>query len=160
MQSRVTARLSWPGITAAFCSVLVILLGLIVLTGWAIRSLFLIQVAPNFAPMQPITAVSFVLSGIALLCILMARPHLTAIASAIIAALSLASLFEYVFHISLGIDRFLGVASITTLAPFRGRMSPTTALCFAVFALVTMLARQRRFTKRSSLLGVAGLLIA
>ena len=161
MQSRVNApRLSWPGITAAFCGALVILLGSTVLTGWAIRSLFLTQVAPNFAPMQPNTAVSFVLSGIALLGILIARPRLTAIASAITGALSIASLLEYVFHTSFGIDQFLGIASITTLAPVRGRMAPTTALCFAIFALVTMLARHRRFTKRSSLLGVAGLLIA
>jgi signal transduction histidine kinase len=161
MQSRVTApRWSWPGVTAAFCGALVILLGSIVLTGWAIRSLFLIQVAPHFAPMQPNTAVSFVLSGVALFGILMARARLTAIASSITAALSLASLFEYVFHTSFGIDQFLGVASITTLAPFRGRMAPTTALCFAIFAVVTLLARHRRFTKRSPLLGVVGLLIA
>ncbi len=161
MQARVSAaRLSWPGMTAAVCGALVILLGSIVLMGWAIHSTFLIQIAPNFAPMQPNTALSFLLSGIALLGIVIGRPRLSVIASALAAAISLASILEYLLHANLGIDEFLSVAFVTTLTPYRGRMSPTTALCFAVFALVTILAQHRRIARRSRLLGVAGLLVA
>ena len=59
--------MSWPGMTGALCSVLVILLGAIVLLGWAVHSPLLIQVAPDLAPMQRNTAVSFALIGLALL---------------------------------------------------------------------------------------------
>jgi len=145
---------------AAFCGALVMLLGSIVLTGWAIHSPFLIQIAPDFAPMQPNTAVSFVLSGIALLGIAIATPRLTVIASAITATLSLASVLEYLLHANFGIDEFFSVAFITTLTPYRGRMSPATALCFTIFAVVTMLSQQRRLAQRTPLVGVTGLLLA
>jgi len=54
-------------ITGALGGALAILLGSVVLTGWVVHSSFLVQVAPNLAPMQRNTAVSFILSGIALL---------------------------------------------------------------------------------------------
>jgi len=146
--------------TAALCGALVILLGSIVLTGWAIYSPFLVQIAPNFAPMQRNTALSFLLSGIALLGIVIARPRLTLIASAITAAVSLASILEYVVHANFGIDELLGVAFINTHISDHGRMSPITALCFTVLAAVMWLAQTRLFAKRSPLLGVTGLLIA
>jgi len=161
MRSRVSApSLSLPGMTAALCGALVILLGSIVLTGWAIYSPFLVQIAPNFAPMQRNTALSFLLSGIALLGIVIARPRLTLIASAITAAVSLASILEYVVHANFGIDELLGVAFINTHISDHGRMSPITALCFTVLAAVMWLAQTRLFAKRSPLLGVTGLLIA
>ena len=161
MQFGVNApRLSRSRTTAALCGALVFLLGSIVLLGWAIHSTFLIQVALNFAPMQPNTALSFLLSGIALLGIVVAKPRLTVIVSAITATISIASVLEYLFLANFGIDELLGVAFVTTLTPIRGRMSPTTALCFAVFAVVTILAQHRRFAKRSPLLGVTGLLVA
>src|SRR5665213_922656 len=132
--------------TSSVCGALAILLGSIVLTGWAIHSVFLIQIAPNLAPMQPNTALSFLLSGIALLGIVIARPRLTLLASAITAAVSLASILEYLLHENFGIDELFSVAFITTHSPYHGRMSPTTALCFTVFALVTMLAKPGLFT--------------
>ena len=110
--------------------------------------------------MQPNTALSFLLSGIALLGIVIAMPRLIVIASAITATLSLASILEYLLHANFGIDELLSVAFITTLTPDHGRMSPATALCFTAFAVVTMLTQAPRFTKRSPLLGVTGLLIA
>ncbi len=161
MRARVSAiSLSWPRTTAAICGILAILLGSIVLIGWAIHSTFLIQVAPNFAPMQPNTAVNFLLSGIALLGIVNAKPRLTVTVSAITAMISIASLLEYLFLANFGIDELLSAAFITTLTPFRGRMSPATALCFTVFAVVTILAQRRGTAKRSPLLGVTGLLVA
>ena len=161
MRAPVSApRLSWLGMTAALCGALVVLLGSIVLTGWAIHSTFLIQVAPNLAPMPPNTALSFLLSGIALLGIAIARPRITVIASSITAAISRASILEYLFHANFGIDELLSVAFITTLTPDHGRMSPATVLCFTLFAVITMLAEGRRFTERAPFLGVTGLLIA
>ena len=58
--------MSWPRMTGAVCGALAILLGSVVLLGWAIHSPLLIQVAPDLAPMQRNTAASFVLIGLAL----------------------------------------------------------------------------------------------
>jgi signal transduction histidine kinase len=146
--------------TGAVCGVLAILLGSIVLLGWAIHSAFLVQVAPDLAPMQRNTAVSFMLGGLALLGIVMRRPRLTIIGSAIAAAVAAATLLEYLFRASFGIDQLQGVAYITTHTSDPGRMSPTTALCFLAIAAGFVLSQTRRFANRSAVLGVAGLLVA
>jgi len=146
--------------TEALCGACAILLGSAVLLGWATHSAFLIQVAPNLAPMQRNTAVSFILSGIALLGIIIGRPPLTLIGSAITAAISAGSILEYLFHANFGIDELLGVAFITTQTPDHGRMSPTTALCFLVFAAGAFLAHTSLSHRRSAVLGLTGFLVA
>jgi signal transduction histidine kinase len=146
--------------SGAVGAVLVIALGSLVLLGWAIHSPFLIQVLPNLAPMQRNTALNFILSGIALLGIVTGKPRLTLLGSAITFTVSAGTIFEYLFHANFGIDQLLGVAFITTQTPEPGRMSPTTALCFTVFAAVTMLCECGLINKRSPFLGVTGLLLA
>ncbi len=161
MQTRVSAT-AWSAlrITGALGGALAVLLGSMVLTGWAVHSTFLIQMAPNLAPMQRNTAVSFILSGIALLGIIIGRAPLTLIASAITAAISAGSVLEYLFHANFGIDELLGVAFITTQTPDHGRMSPTTALCFLVFAVGAVLAQTSLSRHRSAILGLTGFLVA
>ena len=161
MQARVSAT-AWSAlrITGALSGTLAILLGSIVLTGWAVHSSLLIQVAPNLAPMQRNTAVNFILSGIALLGIIIGRPPLALIGSAITAAISAGSALEYLFRASFGIDELLGAAFITTQSPDHGRMSPTTALCFLVFAVGAVLAQTSLSRKRPAVLGLTGLLVA
>ncbi len=161
MLTRVYARgLSPLRTTGAFCGILAILLGSVVLLGWAFHSDLLIQVAPNLAPMQRNTAVNFILSGIALLGIVMGHSRLTLASSAIAATLSASSLLEYLFHVNFGIDELLGVAFITTHTPAHGRMSPITALCFVIFAVGAALSQASRIGKRSEVLGLTGLLVA
>ncbi len=142
------------------CGVLAILLGSVVLVGWAVNSTFLIRVAPNLAPMQRNTAASFVLSGLALLGIVMNRSRLTLACSAIAASLAAATLLEFFFHANFGIDELLGVTYIATKASGPGRMAPTTALCFILLAGCFVLVQSSLITNRSRLLGVAGSLIA
>jgi signal transduction histidine kinase len=146
--------------TGAFCSILTILLGIVVLTGWAIHAPLLIQVAPDLAPMQRNTAVSFALIGLALLGIVRRKPRLTLIGSIIAGAVAAASLFEYLLGVNFGIDELLGAAYITTQTSDPGRMSPTTAICFIVLATGFALAQTKLRKNRSALLGVAGLLVA
>ena len=161
MRIRVNALgLSWTTITGAICGALTILLSLTVLVGWLVHSTFLIQIAPDLAPMQRNTAISFALCGIALLGIIASRPRLTLIGSTIAAALSIGSILEYLFHTSFGIDELLGVAFIATRAPDHGRMSPTSALCFIVFAAGVVLAQTSLHRNRSAVLGITGLLVA
>src|SRR5580704_1007645 len=151
---------SWPGLTAALAGVLAILLGLVVLVGWAVHSTFLIQVSPNLAPMQRNTAVSFILCGLALLGIVMGRPRLTLIGSAVTGTLAVITLVEYLFRANLGIDQLLGVAYITSQASAPGRMSPATALCFILLAAGFVWTQSSLRTSRSSMMGLTGLLVA
>jgi signal transduction histidine kinase len=152
--------ISWPGITGGFCGILAILLGTLVLIGWAIHAALLIQVMPDLAPMQRNTAVSFALIGLALLGIVRRKPRLTLFGSTIAGTIAAASLFEYLLRIDFGIDEFLGGAYITTQTSDPGRMSPTTALCFIVLATGFALAQTRLRKNRSAVLGVTGLLVA
>jgi signal transduction histidine kinase len=152
--------MSWPGLTGALCGLLAILLGSVVLLGWAAHSPLLIQVAPDLAPMQRNTAASFVVIGLALLGIVWSKPRLTFVTSAITATFAGATLFEYLLRTNFGIDEMLGAAYITTQTSHPGRMSPTTALCFIVLAGGFVLAQARLRTYRSSVLGITGLLVA
>jgi len=161
MRARTSSSgMSWPRMTGALCGILAILLGIIVLLGWAIHSPFLIQAAPDLAPMQRNTAVSFALIGLALLGILWSKSTLTLVTSAITATFGAATVFEYLFGANFGIDELLGAAYITTQTSSPGRMSPTTALCFIVLAAGFVLAQTSLRAHGSSVLGVTGLLVA
>jgi signal transduction histidine kinase len=146
--------------TGAVCGALAILLGSLVLAGWAVHSTFLIQVAPDLAPMQRNTAVSFALCGLALLGIVMGRPRLTFTGGSVTATLAVVTLLEYLFRINFGIDELLGISYITTHTSSPGRMSPTTALCFIVLAAAFVLAQTGPRINRSAVLGVTGLMVA
>ncbi len=152
--------MSLPKIAGALCGWLTILLGSAVLVGWAIHSTFLIQIAPNLAPMQRNTALSFIMAGLAFLGIVMSRPRLTFVGAATMGALATASILQYLFGANFGIDQILGTAYITTKTSSPGRMSPTTALCFFVLAASFLLAQTRLRTRRAAVLGVTGLLVA
>ncbi len=152
--------ISLPRMTGALCGALATLLGSVVLVGWAVHSTFLIQVAPNLAPMQRNTAVSLALSGLALLGIVMRRPRLTFIGSGITATLAVVSLLEYLFGANFVIDELLGVAYITSQTSDSGRLSPTTALCLIVLATGFVLTQTSLLANRSPVLGVTGLLVA
>jgi signal transduction histidine kinase len=146
--------------TGAICGALAILLGSVVLVGWAVHSTFLIQVAPDLPPMQRNTAVGFVLCGLALLGIALGRPRLTLIGSAIAAVLAAASFLEYLFHASFKIDELLGAGYITTQTSHPGRMAPASALCFMALATGFVLSQASLLSNRSPVLGVPGLLVA
>ena len=146
--------------TGALCGALAILLGSVVLLGWTVHSTFLIQVAPNLAPMQRNTALSFALTGLALLGIVWSKPRLTFIGCALTATFAVVTLLEFLLHTSLGIDELLGVTYIATRASGPGRMAPTTAVCFILLAGCFVLAQTRLLTNRSTMLGLAGSLVA
>ncbi len=135
-------------------------LGLAALLGWAIHSTLLIQVNPNFAPMQRNAAISFLLAGAALWGAALNRPRLVLISGLSTAALASLSLLEYAFRTNLGIDQLLGAAYVITKTSDPGRMSPTAALCFLAVAVGLLLTQANPRIKKSSILGVIGLFVA
>src|SRR5580698_3177342 len=137
----------------ALAGALAVLLGSVVLVGWAIHSTSLIQVAPNLAPMQRNTALGFILTGLALLGIVIGKPKLTFSGSAATITLAAVTLLEYLFRVNFGIDELLGVAYIRNEVTDPGRMAPTTALCFIILTGFFLLVRSSLITNRSALLG-------
>ncbi|MEO7987192.1 MAG: response regulator [Gemmatimonadales bacterium] len=130
------------GVTATF-------LGALVLTGWYAQAPILLQLHPALVAMQFNTAVGFVLAGAGLWCLARGHERLGAGCGALLAAVGLLTLLEYLTGRQLGLDQLvwqLGVdrrvmgdfAVIKTSEP--GRMAPNTALSFSLLG-VSFLAR-------------------
>ncbi len=125
------------------CGSLLIALGAAVMMGWYIDSQTLIQIYPSFAPMQYNTALGFLLSGVALICLIKKQRRTTKILGYLIGLLGITTLFQYIFHVNFGIDQLLMDQSIMTRTSHVGRMAPNTALCFTLTGLFFVLGRDK-----------------
>jgi hypothetical protein len=105
-------------------------LGLVVMAGWHLQSATVLQLRSTFAPMQYNTALSFLLCGTALLALTYSWSRLAAACSAVVTAIGLLTLSQYLLGIDIGIDQLLIKASITVQTSHPGRMAPNTAVCF------------------------------
>ncbi|WP_051560555.1 ATP-binding protein [Marinobacterium jannaschii] len=121
------------------------LMGLVVMTGWYSKNQLLIQIDPEFVPMQFNTALGFLMSGTGLLAAIYNRRYLMVGLGGMLAALGGLTLAEYLADVDLGIDQLLMEHYITTLTSHPGRMAPNTALCFLLtgMALVSAFLLQR-----------------
>lgn len=150
----------WPKRVALTTGTASCLLGLAVLVGWAVHYVPLIQISSALAPMQRMTALGFVLCGLALIFISTGSRRAAAICAAFPLFIAALTCVEYVFDADLGIDQLLGRGYITVLAPQPGRMSPVTAVCFLLIAsaLATVAFRSlARFV--SAIQGIVGSLV-
>lgn len=127
-------------------SLVVVVLGLLVLLGWALQNDALTRVFPDFIAMKANTALCFVLFGLSALFLSSADPRLktlsyfSAAAGGLIAVLTLG---EILFGWNLGIDQllFLDVIDPTgTASP--GRMAPLTAMSFTMLGFVSILRQK------------------
>ncbi|HEY6306844.1 MAG TPA: PAS domain S-box protein [Candidatus Angelobacter sp.] len=123
-------RSHWPGRVALSAGVMVCALGAVVLVGWHVHWTLLIQVFPALAPMHHTTALSFLLSGIALVLAASGRRRAAAICAALPLLLAATICLEYAAHADFGIDRLLGSEYIKVRTTNPGRMSPVSAICF------------------------------
>jgi signal transduction histidine kinase/CheY-like chemotaxis protein len=134
--------------TLTACSIaagsLTLLLGLVVIVGWYTGNTTLIQVMPQFVPMQYNTALGFVACGAGLVMLAIGRVRAAAILGGLAAGIGALTLFQYVTGVSLGIDELLMEHDITVKTSHPGRMAPNTATCFTLFGLA-LLVRPRRW---------------
>ena len=111
-----------------------VMLGALVLWGWAQGSVALISLLPGLPAMMPNTAVGMLLLGAGTLA-WQAEHKLGAyagrVAAGAAALLGLGTAMQYVTGIDLGIDRLL-FPGRTWIAPMHGRMSQATALSFTL----------------------------
>lgn len=99
--------------TSLTTGVATLVLGLIVLLGWYTDNRTLIQVVPTFVPTQYNTALGFVFSGAALLCLLLGRLRLARIAGCLVLLVGGLTLVEYITGVNLGIDELFMKHEIT-----------------------------------------------
>jgi len=145
------AGLRTAGLT---CGTGTLLLGLVVIVGWYIGSRTLIQVLPQFVPMQYNTALGFVLSGAALLLLIRGRERGAIALGALAALIGALTLAEYAAQVDLRIDELLMKHDITTETSHPGRMAPNTAMCFLLVGLAVAWSPRRWSLRSRSLLRV------
>lgn len=152
----------WPKRVIQAAGLSVSALAVVVLIGWQIHSRSLIQVLPTLAPMQRMTALGFLLSGIALVLLSVGRKRPAGVGSLAVLVLAGLVCLEYALDADFGIDELLGRDSIDSHTPNPGRMSPVTALCFIAGSVAVLVAASRRLTRSvSATVGIlASMLVA
>src|SRR2546422_11715175 len=105
-------RVSHLSRCSVLASLLVILLGALALTGWAMDSARLKSVFPGLFPMVPLTAVAFVLAGLSLWLLRSENqefiPRRIAKACGVmIVFIGAVTVSEYLFHWNSGLDQLL-----------------------------------------------------
>jgi diguanylate cyclase (GGDEF)-like protein/PAS domain S-box-containing protein len=144
----------WPGIHGRrptfldlprLTGVAVAFVGWFVLLGWLVDAAGLKGIIGNAVPMQPNSAVSFVLIGSGLATIAwpadsQRRRVVARVLFLAAAAIALLTMIEYVGGYDLGIDRVLFGGSLISQVTTPGRMPPLTAICFALIACAAITA--------------------
>ena len=115
-------------------------LGLIVLVGWHTHTTGLIQIHPALVPMQYNTATGFLLSGLMLLAHAHKLRRAAMTLAAIVAAIGILTLVEYILAVDLGIDQLLMKHYVTVQTSHPGRMAPNTALSFSLTGIAILLS--------------------
>jgi len=122
---------------ALYLSGLVAVLAAVVMVGWFIESSPLTQINSRFAPMQFNTALCFLLLALGIisgkLALILKKKHLLTLGtsiSIICLLIGSASLLEYFFNTSFGIDTLFVDPFTQMKTSHAGRMAPNTALGF------------------------------
>ncbi|MBD6617329.1 hypothetical protein FNW02_16220 [Komarekiella sp. 'clone 1'] len=156
---------------------IVALIGLVVVIAWHFHLTPLVQLLPGAAPMRYNTALTFLLSGLALMTLGCKQRALAGVLSIMVAGLSLLILAQYAFTVDFGIDQLLmhdyltktlyppGSGSATSATdsnqqwfihinrPQPGRPAPNTALGFAFVGIALMFVNVALRKNRPSLAG-------
>jgi PAS domain S-box-containing protein len=135
--------------TARMLAVLTTIGAISVLVGWQVDQATLKSLLPALVAMNPMTAICFMLAGIALRLSIPGPSHpasdasryIRRIASIAIVLIGSLKLFDLVFGTSLGIDQMLFAQRLdASPTGVPNRMAPNTALCFVLIgsALLTI----------------------
>jgi PAS domain S-box-containing protein len=141
-----------PHPVPAVAGVFSLVVGILVLLGWAIDSISLKSLVPAFISMKPNTALGFVFIGGALW--FSSSQERTRFASwlaqgsaLVVMVIGALTTLEYLLGWNPGFDQWLFQQSPNTSEPrFPGRMGLNTALCFSLFGGALLLNRNTRDT--------------
>ena len=143
MDSVVTARSNRP-LIAQLSALTAVVVSLVVLAGWFFHIDTIKSILPGFPQMKPNTAVAFVIAGVGLfLSAKFDRKMWHRIAAAacgtFVFLLAMATLGEYLAGSNFGLDTILiGTSNYSPGDQFPGRMSPHSAINFALLGLAVI----------------------
>jgi PAS domain S-box-containing protein len=130
-------------------------IGAIVLVGWRIHSILLIQVVPTAAPTQRMTALAFLLSGIAMVLAGAGRRRAAAVFALVVFLEATVVFLEYALNTKFGIDELLGRDYILVHVSHPGRMALVSTLCLLTSSLAILaMARPRPLRFASPIVGI------
>lgn len=112
------------------------LVGLVVLCGWFLKSETLIQLNPSFVPMQFNTALGFILCALCYVGLYNSIKWTKAFSGTLF-FLGSVTLIQYLLSVNLGIDELFIDHYITVKSSHPGRMAPTTAVCFILVSFLS-----------------------
>ncbi|UTA47188.1 ATP-binding protein [Simiduia sp. 21SJ11W-1] len=121
------------------------LLGVIVIIGWHTASPTIVQLSPNWAPMQYNTALCMLLTACMLLADWAARTRTARILATALIALPLLTLVQYLTGADFGIDQLFITPFVDTQTSHPGRMAPNTALAFIMIGATGWLRPEHRY---------------
>ncbi len=119
---------------------LTMVLGLMVILGWHIGSVTLVQVMPAFVPMQYNTALGFVVLAAGVLGLLYSKPRQAAVMGLLTCLIGVLTLIQYLSGLNLGIDELFMLQDVRQETSMPGRMAPNTAICFSLAGLAVLVA--------------------
>ena len=131
---------------ARAASVAVAVIGCLVLAGWILEVGWLKSVFPGYVSMKANTAAGFLFSGAALTLFSLEKRTKSArfwmtLAGALVVALGVLTLSEYLGGWNLGIDQWLFRDDPNTVGTSEpGRMAPGTAFCFVMMGIALLVS--------------------
>ncbi len=110
-----------------------------VIVGWIFNIPILMQVQPNFVPMQFNTALGFLLACYAVFSLFRQQTLNAQLSACVLIAFAIITLTQYVFNVNLGIDELFMEAYVTTHTTFPGRMAVSSAMNFLLIGAAVLL---------------------
>jgi PAS domain S-box-containing protein len=150
----------WPAVVMVITGVLSFVAGVLVVVGWHMGYIvssdaFLSQ----SVPVRYNAGLCFVFGGTALLLLAQGRIRWGRVLAAPVPVIGLLTFCEYLFNVSLGIDRLF--FNTSRVAPsIDARMAPNTAVCFTLLGGALLLTSNGNGGRRNSLQAFAAALLA
>lgn len=107
-----------------------IIVSLLVMLGWLIESRVIVQIHPDFHPMQFNTALGFLLLNTALLALHLGRSRLSIVLASLLILLFTLTLLEHILRLQLRIDTLFVDPFVTQEFAPPGRPGANTSVCF------------------------------
>ncbi|HSX07732.1 MAG TPA: CHASE3 domain-containing protein [Candidatus Saccharimonadales bacterium] len=120
--------------------VLLVLTPLLVLAGWTFHNIYLTSIVPGLTPMNPLSAVCFLLIAAALFAVGRKNDRITGWIGVAVMGIGLVMLTKYVFQVDLGIDRILFAHQLGT-----NRIAPNTAFNFTLTGIALIVLAIKRW---------------
>lgn len=119
----------------------ILFISLTVMLGWHYEKATLVQIFPNYVPMQFNTALCFFLISISLIMISLDNisKEISLFFGAIVICIGATTLLQYIFGISFGLDEIFMDHFTKTETSHKGRMAPNTSICFVLIGTTILL---------------------